>query len=126
MKLRFSWNRVGALEIPVCEEADTKPGAISPLSCLLMDDGGQELDASSKYLDLGVQRVDQVLAGALLVSSWDRDAWGARLSRSEVEIYSLYDDDCSDRVSLVSFRQALVEWGRFIESSCRSPMDVIV
>ena len=126
MKLRFSWNRVGALEIPVCEEIDTEPGALSPLSCLLMDDGGQGLDASSKYLDLGVQRVDQVLAGALSESSWDRDAWGARLSRSEVEICSLFDDDCSERVLLVSFRQALVEWGRFVKSSCRAPMDVVV
>jgi hypothetical protein len=117
MKLEFTWSASPAGPMAVCASDVSDSNGVSPLSCLLMDDGGLDRNSSLAWLREGVARVDAVLAGgANGRTDWDREDWGASLTQFEVNVYSLRDEQCAESISTTRFRHALVEWASFVEA----------
>lgn len=117
MKLEFSWTASPAGPLAVCTSDMPDSNGVSPLSCLLMDDGGLDRSTSLAWLREGIARVDFALAGGTKAHiDWDREDWGASLMESETKVYSLRDEDCAERIPTSQFRRALAEWVAFIEA----------
>jgi len=49
------------------------------------------------------------------LAQWDRETWGAELSKSQVKIYSLYDEEYFEIITLDSFEKALLAWKAFVQ-----------
>jgi hypothetical protein len=117
MKLEFAWIAGPAGPMAVCTSDVSISSGVSPLSCLLTDDGGLDRSTSVAWLREGVARVDGVLAGdAKRRSEWHREDWGASLTEIEANVYSLHDTQCAERIPTPKFRRALVEWVNFLEA----------
>ena len=117
MKLTFYWSENPAGKQPICSSDEVDSSGVSPLCCILMDDGGVDLKTSVSWLREGVSRVNTVLSGvAKERADWDRESWGSSITSLETTIYSLLDEHCTQTVSTTDFRRALVEWLRFVEA----------
>ena len=117
MKLEFSWGASPAGPMAICTSDVSDSNGVSPLSCLLMDDGGLDRSTSLAWLREGINRVDAVLAGDTKAhTNWDREAWGAALMESETNVYSLHDEQCAEKLPTSKFRRALAEWVNFVEA----------
>ncbi|WP_080466313.1 hypothetical protein [Pseudomonas syringae] len=115
MKLHFSWDESGgALSSSVSSSIVNKDG-VSPLACLLTDDGGQLFLDTVPWLDEGVVRIRSVKSSKINFSDWSRDAWGAELTKGQVRIYSLYDENYFELINIDSFERALLEWLNFVQ-----------
>ena len=116
MKVSFKWEiSLGTLN-PVCHTDIHNADGVSILACILTDDGGQGYIDSIPWLIEGLRRIDNVSSMGSQSISWDRDAWGAAISKSHVVIYSLYDDSYSETLSVDAFKKALSAWIEFIQS----------
>lgn len=117
MKLEFSWGASPAGPMAMCTSDVSDSNGVSPLSCLLMDDGGLDRSTSLAWLREGITRVDAVLAGdSKARTDWDREDWGAALMQSETSVYSLHDEQCAEKIPTPKFRRALAEWVNFVEA----------
>jgi hypothetical protein len=91
-----------------------------------MDDGGLDRSMSLAWLQKGIFRVDAILSGIKEGrSDWLREAWGAAVTVAETNVYSLHDERCAEAMPTSNFRQALVEWKRFLETESGSNTVVI-
>lgn len=116
MNLKFFWTFSDGLPSPNCQSDSVDKDGVSPLECLLTDDGGQTYPHTLPWLEAGLRCIDQVRAGGTEPQRWDRESWGAELSQSHVRIYSLYDEKCAETVSLNAFERALSGWTAFLRS----------
>ncbi|ELP97597.1 hypothetical protein A979_19185 [Pseudomonas syringae BRIP34876] len=67
------------------------------------------------WLDEGVERIRSVKGSKIKFSDWSRDAWGAELTKGQVRIYSLYDENYFELINIDSFEGALLAWLNFIQ-----------
>lgn len=116
MKVTFLWESTAGVISPYCTSETVNRDGINLLSCLLMDDGGIPYLQSIPWIREGIKRIDTVLSGEAVSSSWDRESWGTLMIIGRVKIYSLHDEDYFEDVTLQQFKNALVLWVSFIES----------
>jgi len=116
MRLMLSWVVTAGRIAPCCSSSAVNSDGVSPLACLLTDDGGQHYDRTLSWINEGVAKVDAVMNAELPTGHWDRDAWGAKLKYDEVVIYSLYDEGYTEVLTPSRFRRALVAWREFLQS----------
>lgn len=122
MKLTFTWDKAGS--IPLCESDSKISQGVSPLACLLMDDGGIDVAHSRQWLNVGLERADEAIAGLATKSEWSREVWGAKLSKQTTEVYSLLDEQWAETMPTIAFRKALFSWLNFIERPSSRPLVV--
>lgn len=80
MELHFSWgNSVGTLS-PSCSSSTVNKDGVSPLACLLTDDGGQLFLDTVSWLSEDVNRIRSVRDSKIDFSDWSRGAWGGRIN----------------------------------------------
>lgn len=115
MKLHFSWEKSVDGLSPSCSSNVVNKDGVSPLACLLTDDGGQRFLDTVSWLDEGVERIRSIKYSGIDLADWSRDAWGAELSKGQAKIYSLYEDDCFETLNLDAFEVALLAWSNFIQ-----------
>jgi hypothetical protein len=112
MKMTFSWVEVfGRLE-PKCFTDGARQFAN-----LLVDDGGQPFLETVSWLDEGLRLAALVKGADAEFATWDREAWGAELTKHAVKIHSLDDDACFQVVGLDGFERVLTAWRQFIQSA---------
>lgn len=126
MNLTFSWKTHEGTASPQCESDTTAVQGVSPLSCLLSDDGGQRYQSTLPWLDVGLRSVVQSRQNPKETLNWSRDAWAADLHADTVRIYSLFDDAFSELMSLDSFERALVAWRDFLADGPEFASSVVV
>lgn len=114
MKLKFSWLSDGAVREPGCETDVPGPQGLDLLGCLLTDGGGQQYEATIAWLKEGLSKVRAVKQGELESHNWDREGWGAEISRENSRIYSLHDDDFFCFLTTDEFEAALSSWIAFL------------
>jgi hypothetical protein len=114
MKLNFSWENGATGLFPMCALDGVEVGGVSPISCLLMDDGGLGVVSSVEWIDRGLEVASSVIDGTKDFGEWDREDWGTRIGPRTTEIYSLHDEGCAESVETVSFYKALDAWRNFI------------
>jgi hypothetical protein len=117
MKLFFSWEKSVDSLYPSCSSNVVNKDGVSPLACLLTDDGGQRYLDTVPWLDEGIERIRSIKYSGINLADWSRDAWGAELSKGQAKIYSLYDDDCFETLNLDVFEMALLAWRNFIQKT---------
>lgn len=115
MKLLFSWEKSTDGLFPSCSSNVVNKDGVSPLACLLTDDGGQRFLDTVPWLDEGVERIKLIKYAGIDLMDWSRDAWGAELSKDQAKIYSLYDEDCFETLNLDAFEIVLLKWRNFIQ-----------
>ncbi|MGG5224068.1 hypothetical protein [Pseudomonas syringae pv. coryli] len=115
MKLHFSWEESAGVLSPSVSSSIVNKDGVSPLACLLTDDGGQLFLDTVPWLDEGVERIRSVKGSKINFSDWSRDAWGAELTKGQVRIYSLYDENYFELINIDSFERALLAWLNFIQ-----------
>lgn len=116
MKLKFSWEQSDGTTFPTCSSNVINKDGVSPLACLLIDDGGQWFLDTLSWLEEGVARINSIKKSEVEFLDWSRDAWGAELTKEHVKIYSLYCESYFELLSIESFETALLEWSSFIQS----------
>lgn len=115
MKLKFYWCHAPAGPLAFCTSDVLDSSGISPLCCLLMDDGGIDWKTASNWLEEGISRVDRALSAEARQSLfWARECWGAELGKTETKIYSLLEDSVWEKVNTLEFRNVLAQWLNFI------------
>ena len=117
MKVTFSWGSAAGNSSPCCASETVNKDGVSLICCLLTDDGGVPYLQSIPWVREGIAKIYSVLNGEVKSSSWDRDAWGARIALDEVKIVSLHDEDYFERITLQQFKHILVAWEKFIASN---------
>lgn len=119
MKLKFYWYISEAFKDDILRPACTVVDSTSELDeCLanyLMDDGGQTYLNTISWLDEGIKKMDSIKNGEADIIDWSRNAWGAEISSVEAKIYSLYDENYFEIVSLNAFEKALLSWKEFLQ-----------
>ncbi|TCS36728.1 hypothetical protein BCF53_1222 [Reinekea marinisedimentorum] len=85
-----------------------------------MDDGGLPEESTFKWVEEGLIRVSAVLSKSEDSQDWNRESWGAIISSTNVQVYSLLDKSCSVLLDINTFNTALQEWQGFIESKERT------
>ncbi|GFZ63483.1 hypothetical protein PSE10B_00050 [Pseudomonas amygdali pv. eriobotryae] len=115
MKLHFSWEESAGALSPVCSSNMINRDGVSPLACLLTDDGGQLFLDTVPWLDEGLDRTRSVKEAKVDFIDWSRDAWGAELTKEYVKIYSLHDESYYELITIDSFEAALLAWLDFIK-----------
>ena len=116
MKVTFSWESTAGTISPHCASEIVNSDGINLLSCLLMDDGGIPYLQSIPWIREGIAKINLVLSGEALSSSWGRESWGALMTIDGARIYSLHDEDYFENVTLQQFKNALISWENFIAS----------
>lgn len=114
MKVNFFWNEVGDGREPSCHSDVIGIDGVDFLSCLLSDNGGQQYKDTVKWLNEGLSRIQAVKYNAVSIAEWIRDSWGAELSGEMAKIYSLYDDDYFEVISIDDLEEAIVMWREFL------------
>lgn len=118
MKLKFSWvSEVGNRVVPRCDSSVAKEDGVSPLACLLMDDGDQGYLGTVPWIDEGIARIYAAIKDEAVVATWGREEWEAKISSNGVEVYSLYDEGYSEMLTISMFLHALLAWKEFLQSN---------
>jgi hypothetical protein len=115
MKLNFSWEESTGSPVPNCISSVVNTDGVSPLACLLTDDGGQNFLDTLSWLDEGINRIKSVKDGHVDFADWSRDAWGAGITKEQAKIYSLHDEAYFEILSIDSFAAALLAWRSFLQ-----------
>lgn len=103
--------------IPSCQSSDINKDGVSILACILMDDGGQHYLQTIPWLNECLEKIAMIKNTEIEFSDWSRETWGAELSRNEVKIYSLHDENYYQLLSLDQFEKALLTWRDFLQSN---------
>ena len=120
MKICFSWEDSGGGLSPYCRSSILNEDGVSPLACLLNDDGGIYFLDTRPWLKDGLTRISNVKRSSIPCADWSRDAWGAELTKAQVKIYSLYDENYIELLDIESFEVALLAWINFIQMPSES------
>lgn len=120
MKLNFSWEESTGGSAPNCISTDVNTDGVSPLACILTDDGGQHFLDTLSWLDEGLNRIKLVKDGRVDFADWSRDAWGAELTRKQAKIYSLHDEEYFEILSIDAFATVLLAWRNFLQLEPKS------
>lgn len=115
MKLNFSWEESTGSPAPNCISTVVNTDGVSPLACILTDDGGQNFLDTLSWLDEGLNRIKSVKEGRVDFGDWSRNAWGAELTKKQAKIYSLHDEEYFEILSIDSFAVALLAWKNFLQ-----------
>ncbi|WLQ16461.1 hypothetical protein O5O45_11070 [Hahella aquimaris] len=116
MKVTFSWEDVAGTLSPCCKSGVTNHDGISPLCCLLTDNGGIRYAETVGWIEEGVVRADSVLNGETASSTWGREDWGALLTSDGAKIHSFYDENYFEIIPIEVFRHILTSWRDFLLS----------
>lgn len=116
MDIKFSWKRNAHRYIPVSESALLNGDGVSLLDCVLMDDGGLSCSATISWLDEVIKGIKSVATGDLESYDWDRETFGVEARDNKARIYSLYDEEYFQILSLDGFLKILQEWIAFLQS----------
>jgi hypothetical protein len=116
MKLYFSWLQSEGSLSPYCSSEVVRMDGVSPLCCILTDDGGKRYLDTISWLNSGIDRINSVKFFESETADWSRDAWGAELTKNKAKIYSLHDEDYFELLDIDSFEIALLAWKDFIQS----------
>ena len=117
IQLSFSWHDERGALSPHCESNAVNVDGICLLTSILLDDSGLSYAHVIDWLDDGLKRIDSVTSGESRSVDWDRETWGANLTRNEVTIYSLHDESYFQKFSLKQFHTALVAWKSFLQKT---------
>jgi hypothetical protein len=115
MKLVFGWTIANGEPSPTCSSDVVNKDGVSPLCCLLTDDGGQRFLDTISWLSEGLDRIKSVKDFYGSHADWSRDAWGAGLTQEQAKIYSLHDEDYFEMIDIESFEAAVSTWRSFIQ-----------
>lgn len=115
MRLIYYWKKSANGLSPDCISSVVNKDGVSPLACLLTDDGGQLLLDNLLWLDEGIKQVNSMKNCGIGLTDWSRDAWGAELTKEQAKIYSMYSNDCFETLTLDAFEIALLAWRKFIQ-----------
>ncbi|MDQ1835617.1 hypothetical protein [Massilia scottii] len=115
MKVDFSWKRISGCSSPSCSSDSLNRDGVSPICCLLMDDGGQGHLSSIPWIDEGVRRIASVKDSTLEHVNWSREAWGAELWKDKSKIYSLYDESVFEMIDTHELMLLLLAWKEFVQ-----------
>lgn len=115
MKLVFAWEVADGEPSPTCSSDVVNKDGVSPLCCLLTDDGGQKFLDTVSWLDEGLDRIKSVKDSGCSHADWSRDAWGAELTKEQAKVYSFHDEDYFEMIDIESFETALSAWCSFIQ-----------
>lgn len=126
MKLYFSWLQSEGDLSPSCSSEVVNADGVSPLCCLLTDDGGQRFLDTISWLNEGIDRIKLVKVSGSGGVDWSRDAWGAELTKGQAKIYSLHDEDYFELLDIDSFEIALVAWKDFIQSQPEAGINEVI
>src|SRR5690349_8348629 len=105
MRLSFSWIdgwRDGILW-PVCDSDTVRSDGVSPIACLLGDDGGCGMDHLIEWTDEAWEATSSIMKGAENSFVWDCEDFGATIGPRTTRVYSLYVDSCSETMETGSF-----------------------
>ncbi|MPW30312.1 hypothetical protein F9L16_15095 [Agarivorans sp. B2Z047] len=116
MKVTYLWEGAESTLSPSCKTETVNSDGFSLLSCLLMDDGGIPYSQTIPWIEEGVMKVDSVLSGKAVSSSWARESWGVLITLDVAKIYSIHDETYFEELTLQQFRNALVSWEAFLEA----------
>lgn len=116
MKFSFLWNNLEGVFRPFCTSDVVNDDGLSIVSCLLMDDGGLPYTDTISWIDEGLNRISSVLSGKESSVDWSRESWGASISIDSVTVYSLYDENYSQKLSINNFEKLLMAWRCFFNS----------
>lgn len=116
MNITFSWKRDLDYYVPISKSDHFNNDGINLLDCLLMDNGGLPYLESVPWLEEGIKRGIAVAGGAIESSDWTRETWGVTLNNGEAKIYSLYENNYLQTISLKRFVKVLKAWMIFIQS----------
>ncbi|KRB76815.1 DUF5376 family protein [Noviherbaspirillum sp. Root189] len=122
MKLNFSWEESAWVPVPNCISTVINTDGVSPLDCILTDDGGQNFLDTLSWLDEGLNRIKSVKDASVDSAEWSRDAWGAELTKEQAKIYSLHDEEYFEILSIDSFAAALLAWRNFLQLEPKSKL----
>lgn len=114
MKLTYSWTVTDGTPSPQCVSDATELEGVSPLACLLSDDGGQQYQATLSWLDAGMECIVRSREQPTEMMNWSRDAWTVDLSRGVARVYSLHDESFGFEMNLDAFEHALKTWREFL------------
>jgi hypothetical protein len=123
VKIEFRWNKEKGRLRPFCSTKDPARGP-QILTDLINDDGGASLTTTVDWLLEGVRRIDRVKNQEVDTLNWDRETFGASISRQNIKIYSLHSEDYNENLSFTSFEAALRAWVDFTKSA--PSVDLIV
>ena len=116
MKLTFEWRlAMGYLSLGCSSDVVSEEG-YSPFAYILNDDGGLRPLDTLPWLVEGLERLYSVKELKVDFVIWGREAWSAEFNKAYVKVYSLYDDNVFEIVSVDSFEKALLAWIDFIQS----------
>lgn len=119
MKLELAWTEGLAGQRPCARPVESD--AVSPVACLLMDDGGLDAKTALAWLREGLVRVDSAIAEASSEPAhWDREDWGAVITDVETRVCSLHDATCAEALQTARFREVLAAWIRLLEAGSGS------
>jgi hypothetical protein len=112
--IKFLWKKQHNEYSPTAESGFIGKDGIDMLSCLLMDNGGQNYMQTIPWVDEGLVRIGLVKKGVLTFSDWARDSWGIDFTKDMAKIYSLYDNNCSIELKIEQFEEVLSKWRKFL------------
>ncbi len=114
MNIKLFWRKNFEQLSPICETDFPNVQEIDVLACLFMDDGGLTPDMAMSWIDEGLKKIEEVTSGQIKHYEWDREAWGANISKNTVTLYSLLDESCSQLMDTNRFKAALYQWKKFL------------
>lgn len=111
---------------PFCECDYLNEDGVNLLASLLVDSGGEKQEETIDWLNECAVIIDKIKKGVITEDEWARDAWTALISKHEVRICSLLDDDYCQGYTLEQFEKALLGWIDYLKSDRKSAGSVIV
>ncbi|MFZ3000689.1 MAG: hypothetical protein WA071_10170 [Undibacterium umbellatum] len=76
MKILLTWENAGGHLSPKFQSDIFNKDGVSPLVCLMMDDGGQTYLQTIPWQGEGVTKINLIKEGKIDSGDWRRDAWG--------------------------------------------------
>lgn len=116
MKLMFSWALSMGYLSAHCRSDVADDEGNSPLAYILNDAGGERPLETLPWLDEGLKLLRAVKTSKMNIAEWGREAWSAEITKSQVKIYSLYEESIYEVVSIDTFEMALSAWIHFIQT----------
>lgn len=113
----FSWKSEPVGYTPVCNSNFVNRHGVSLLDCVLMDNGGLCASETIPRLRDGIKRAQSVAAGEVASSDWHSETWAVELQSDKAKIYSRYDEQYLQTLSLEGFLKALEEWTTYLQTS---------
>ncbi|MEJ2612549.1 MAG: hypothetical protein P8179_21435 [Candidatus Thiodiazotropha sp.] len=116
MILKLSWKNTFESCVPFCETDSLSDKNVDMLANILMDDGGIPYKETISWLDHAIKNSGLVENGEIDSFDWDREAWGAEITKGGVTLHSLLDETYTQMIRLDTFISSLKEWEAFLNT----------